>query len=84
MTVNLERVHDLVPEAFQVNAQNLQTETKQCGNKNSQELFVGPTSNERERFDKIKNPTSGSRSTLQYLTPFLNLWKTTNHVNDCK
>lgn len=74
VAADLERIHDLVPEAFQVNAQNLQ-------NRHLRTNVRHPTTSETKhvicskkkiRLKKIKG-TSGSLSTLQYLTPFLNL-----------
>lgn len=68
VAADLERIHDFVPEAFQVNAQNLHDKTLHDAQSISKHCYL------KQDGDQIRKMfTSGSLRTLQYLTPFLNL-----------
>lgn len=68
VAADLERIHDLVPEAFQVNAQNLHDKTLHDAQAQANIVIWRKTEIRSEKMF-----TSGSLRTLQYLTPFLNL-----------
>lgn len=70
VAADLEGIHHLVAETFQMNAQNLRAEKHE--NKQIMRPTTGTTGH-LQRLGCYQELTSGSLSTLQYLTPFLNL-----------
>lgn len=71
VAADLEGIHHLVAETFQMNAQNLHEEkhNKQRNHEANDEQDLSSAAT----LGYYQELTSGSLSTLQYLTPFLNL-----------
>lgn len=72
VAADLEGIHHLVAETLQMNAQNLHKE------EHENKQIMRPTTSTTGHLQQLAHHqelTSGSLSTLQYLTPFLNLWR---------